>query len=47
LARRRPDILEEAENGLSWRLRALLERLRRRWATLDIEIEEVTSLLNT
>ncbi len=44
-ARRLPDILEDAENGLTMQLRALLDRLRRRWRTLDTEIEEVTGLL--
>lgn len=44
-ARRLPEILEDAENGLSIRLRALLDRLRRRWRTLDVEIDEVTTLL--
>lgn len=44
-ARRLPDVLEDAENGLTDRLRALLARLRARWYTLDIEIDEVTGLL--
>ena len=44
-AGRLPDILEDAENGLTIRLRALLDRLRRRWRALDEEIEEVTGLL--
>jgi transposase len=44
-ARRMPAILEDAENGLSVRLRELLLRLRRRWLALDTEISEVTSIL--
>ena len=46
LARRLPDILEDAENTLSVRLRALLQRLRTRWLTLDVEIAEMTALLS-
>jgi transposase len=45
-ARRLPELLEDAENGLSTRLRALLDRLRSRWRALDIEIDEMTALLN-
>jgi transposase len=44
-ARRIPAILEEAENGLSVRIRHLLQRLRQRWRALDTEITEVTALL--
>ena len=40
-ARRLPEILEDAENGLSHRLRGLIARLRQRWHVLD---EEITSL---
>jgi transposase len=42
-----PDILEDAENGLSVRMRDLLRRLRERWRALDIEVDEVTALLRT
>jgi transposase len=45
-SRRLPAILEDAENGLSTRLRALLDKLRHRWRTLDSEIQEMTDLLN-
>jgi transposase len=45
-ARRLPELLEDAENGLSMRLRALLDRLRSRWRALDTEIDEMTTLLN-
>ena len=41
-ARRLPAIFEDAENGLSPRLVALLHRLRRRWLALDVEIDETT-----
>jgi transposase len=41
-ARRLPTIFEDAENGLSSRLVALLHRLRQRWLALDIEIDAVT-----
>lgn len=44
-AKRLPDILEDAENELSVRMRALLKRLRARWLRLDVEIDEVTTLL--
>lgn len=43
-AKRLPDILEDAENELSVRLRVLLQRSRARWLALDVEIEEVTAL---
>lgn len=42
-----PNILEDAENGLSVRMRDLLCRLRERWRALDIEVDEVTELLRT
>jgi transposase len=41
-ARRLPAIFEDAENGLSLRLVALLHRLRQRWLALDVEIDEAT-----
>jgi transposase len=41
-ARRLPAIFEDAENGLSSRLVALLHRLRQRWLALDVEIDEAT-----
>lgn len=44
-ARELPLLLEDAENGLSFRLRALFERLRCRWLALDEEIDAVTALL--
>ena len=44
-ARRIPEILENAENGLSFRMRQLIHRLRRRWLALDKEIAEVTALI--
>lgn len=44
-ARRLPYILEDAENSLSIRLRALLSKLRNRWLALDTEIDEMTALL--
>ena len=46
-ARRLPAIFEDAENGLSPRLVALLHRLRQRWLALDTEIEEVTRELTS
>lgn len=46
LAKRLPEILEDAENELSIRLRALLQRLRTRWRSLDVEVEELTTLLD-
>ncbi len=42
-ARRLPDILEDAENGLSARMRQILMRLRERWQALDKEIESVSA----
>jgi transposase len=44
-ARRFPDILADAEHALSVRLRMLLQRLRARWLSLDVEIVEMTALL--
>lgn len=44
-ARRLSEILEDAENGLTVRLRALLDRLRRRWRALDGKIDGLTGLL--
>lgn len=44
-ARELPRILEDAENGLTIRLRALIDRLRNRWRLLDTEIDELTDLL--
>jgi len=44
-AKRFPEILEDAENGLSPRLRALLDHLRDRWRSLDTEIDDMTRLL--
>ena len=41
-ARRLPAIFEDAENGLSSQLVALLHRLRQRWLALDVEIDEAT-----
>ena len=46
LAKRLPQILEDADNNLSVRLRALLQRLRSRWRSLDVEVEELTTLLH-
>lgn len=43
-ARRLSETLEDAENGLTVRLRALLDRLRRRWRALDGEIDGLTGL---
>ena len=45
-ARQLPNILEDADNGLSIRLRTLLDKLRHRWRMLDSEIQEMTDLLN-
>lgn len=45
LERALPQLLEDAENGLSPRLRALLDHLRRHWRALDPEIEALTALL--
>jgi transposase len=44
-ARQLPRILEDAENGVSPRMRELLARLRQRWLALDEEIKEATSEL--
>jgi transposase len=44
-ARRLPAIFEDAENGLSPRLVALLHRLRQRWLAIDSEIDQATSAL--
>jgi transposase len=41
-ARRLPAIFEDAENGLSPRLVALLHRLRQRWLAIDVEINDAT-----
>jgi transposase len=41
-ARRLPKILEDAENGVSIRIRELLARLRRRWLALDEELTSIT-----
>jgi transposase len=46
LAKRLPQILEDADNNLSVRLRALLQRLRSRWRSLDVEVDELTTLLH-
>jgi transposase len=43
--RKLPEILEDAENGLSFRLRALIDHLRSRWRVLDVEVDEMTALL--
>ena len=42
-ARRLPTILEDVENGLSERFRALIARLRRRWLALDDELVSMTA----
>lgn len=44
-ARQLPEILEKADNNLSVRLRALLQRLRARWRDLDTAIADMTGLL--
>jgi transposase len=44
-ARRLPEVLADAENALSVRLRSLLQRLRARWLLIDVEIVEMTALL--
>lgn len=44
-AKHLPSLLGDAENGLSFTLRALLSRLRQRWLALDQEIDEITRLL--
>jgi transposase len=46
-ARRLPAIFEDAENGLSPRLVAVLHRLRQRWLAIDVEITQVTRDLTT
>jgi transposase len=45
-ARRIGEILEDAENGVSVRMRELLHRLRQRWVLLDTEIKQLTDELN-
>lgn len=45
-SRRLPGILEDAQNGLSMRMRELLEKLRQRWRLLDSEISELTKMLS-
>jgi len=45
LAKRLPQILEDADNMLSVRLRRLLQRLRSRLRSLDTEVNELTELL--
>jgi transposase len=42
-ARRLPKIMEDAENGLSVRLRGLIDRLRQRWLLLDDELAGVSA----
>ena len=42
-ARRLPTILEDVENSLSVRFRALIARLRRRWLALDDELVSMTA----
>jgi transposase len=42
-ARRLPKIMENVENGLSVRLRGLIDRLRRRWLLLDDELAGVSA----
>jgi transposase len=39
-------ILEDAENGVSVRLRQLLQRLRERWLRLDQDVEEMTAMIS-
>lgn len=41
------EILEDAENGVSVRLRELLHRLRQRWLHLDQDIAEMTAMVTT
>lgn len=41
-ARRIGEILEDAENGVSVRMRGLLHRLRQRWLLLDNDIKQLT-----
>lgn len=40
-----PDILEDAENGLPDFMRSLIFRLRQRWLELDVQIDEMSELL--
>jgi transposase len=47
LARELPVLLEDADNGLSSRMREILNRLRREWAELETSIREVTQDLET
>jgi transposase len=42
-----PGILEDAENGLSGRMRHLLDRLRQRWLALDTEINDATQQIES
>ena len=42
-ARSLPRVLEDAENGLSIRMRQILQRLRERWQGLDKEIDSVST----
>lgn len=44
-AKRISEIMEDAEKGLSVRLRELLHRLRQRWLRLDQDIAEITALV--
>ena len=46
-ARQLPAIFEDADNGLSPRLLAVVHRLRQRWLAIDVEIEQVTRELTT
>lgn len=46
-AKRIGEILEDAENGMSVRLRELLYRLRQRWLRLDEDIAEMTAMVTT
>jgi transposase len=45
-ARRIGEILEDAENGVSVRMRELLHRLRQRWLLLDNDIKQLTDDLS-
>lgn len=45
-ARHIGEILEDADNGVSVRMRALLQRLRCRWQLLDDDIKQLTDELN-
>lgn len=40
-----PEILEDAENGLPDFIRALVMRLRERWQHLDLQVDEMSELL--